>query len=374
MDAVGLPSTFFTQPPGWRWLIVLYFFIGGLAGGTYFLAVLIDLFGRPLDRPLARLGYYVAFPAVVVSGLLLILDLTRPLRFWHMLIQSNTGLPMLKTYSPMSVGSWALLLFGAFALLGFLSALGEARRLRWSWLPALRPPGGAGMVLGALGGLLGLFVAGYTGVLLAVTNRPIWADTPLLGLTFLVSAASTSAALLILLARRPRETQGVRVLERFDSWVLVLELVAIMALVVSLGSLITVWLNTWGLLLLVGVMLLGILVPLTLHWRPRMLGPDVSAPVAAALVLFGGFLLRVIVVLSSEGRAVAVLLVALAVTGCTSPEATRMRAGGNGADVGNVGKVVEMHEGSRPYWDTPELIAGRGTPRASVRPEAREGQ
>ena len=53
----GVPSsTFFSAPPDWGWLIVLYFFFGGLAGGCYFLAVLIDLFGRPEDRPLARLG------------------------------------------------------------------------------------------------------------------------------------------------------------------------------------------------------------------------------------------------------------------------------------------------------------------------------
>ena len=49
------------------------------------------------------------------------------------------------------------------------------------------------------GGILGFFVAGYTGVLLSVTNRPLWADTDLLGLLFLFSAASTAAAALILL-------------------------------------------------------------------------------------------------------------------------------------------------------------------------------
>ena len=72
----GIPSsTFFSAPPDWGWLIVLYFFFGGLAGGCYFLASLIDLVGRPEDRPLARLGYYIAFPCVIVSALLLILDL-----------------------------------------------------------------------------------------------------------------------------------------------------------------------------------------------------------------------------------------------------------------------------------------------------------
>src|SRR5438067_13591582 len=68
-----VPSdTLFTQAPEWSWLVILYFFCGGIAGGSYFIAALIDLFGSDLDRPLARLGYYVAFPAVVLCGPLLI--------------------------------------------------------------------------------------------------------------------------------------------------------------------------------------------------------------------------------------------------------------------------------------------------------------
>jgi hypothetical protein len=56
-----------------------------------------------------------------------------------------------------------------------------------------------------------------------------------------------------------------------------------------------------------------------------------------------------------------VALVALAVVGCASPEATRQRAGGAGADVGNRGPVVEMHEGSQPYHATPRLVQGGQT-------------
>jgi hypothetical protein len=51
-------------------------------------------------------------------------------------------------------------------------------------------------------------------------------------------------------------------------------------------------------------------------------------------------------------------LAMLAVVGCTSPEATRQRGGGPGADVGNRDSVVEMHEGSRPYHGTPRLVEG----------------
>lgn len=292
------PSTFFTASPAWHWLIIAYFFIGGLAGGCYALAVLIDLFGRPSDRPLGRLGTYVAFPAIVLSGLLLTLDLNRPERFWHMLIESHTFRPMLKLYSPMSFGSWVLLAFGGFALASFLAALAEAGRIRWTWPLQLRPPGPLGMLVGIVGGLLGIFVAGYTGVLLAVTNRPIWSDTPLLGLTFLISAASTSAALLILLADRRHRTAGLAALERFDRLALALEPLAIIALIVSLGSVARVWLSAWGVLL--GLMVaLGIVIPLVMQWRSAgaNLCPSAAAPL---LVLIGGLMFRAVIVLSSD--------------------------------------------------------------------------
>jgi hypothetical protein len=47
----------------------------------------------------------------------------------------------------------------------------------------------------------------------------------------------------------------------------------------------------------------------------------------------------------------------LLVVGCNSPEAARMRSGGRGGDIGNRGTVVQIHEGARPYWGTPERLA-----------------
>jgi hypothetical protein len=47
---------------------------------------------------------------------------------------------------------------------------------------------------------------------------------------------------------------------------------------------------------------------------------------------------------------------------CASPEATRTRGGGPGADVGNRGKVVDMHEGSRPFENTPKIIPTKHPP------------
>lgn len=294
-------STFFSAPPEWGWLIVLYFFFGGLAGGCYFLAALIDLFGRPEDRPLARLGYYIALPCVILSALLLTLDLTRPLRFWHMLVESNTFLPMFKPWSPISVGSWALLIFGIFSFLSFLAALTEDNRLDWPRSSIFRPPGVLGSMVAAVGGLFAFFVAGYTGVLLAVTNRPIWSDTPLLGMLFIVSAASISAALMIILAHGYRwRSPAVLALHRLDAWVIALEFLVLISVMISLGPVFRAWLNAWGLLLFLGVIIVGMLFPLALYWRRDWLG-NRNATTAAALVLIGGFILRLVIVFSAQG-------------------------------------------------------------------------
>ena len=51
----------------------------------------------------------------------------------------------------------------------------------------------------------------------------------------------------------------------------------------------------------------------------------------------------------------AALVVALGLGACASPEATRQRGGGPGADVGNRRDVVRMHQGSQPYWQTPRI-------------------
>jgi hypothetical protein len=60
--------------------------------------------------------------------------------------------------------------------------------------------------------------------------------------------------------------------------------------------------------------------------------------------------------------ALAVLIACAGLVGCTSPEATRTRGGGPGADVGNRRPTVEMHEGSQPFWKTPDRIGRRHPP------------
>jgi formate-dependent nitrite reductase membrane component NrfD len=225
----------FAGDPEWTWYILGYFFLAGLAGGSYFLAAFLRHWGMPADEPAARLGFYVALPATLVCPILLTLDLTKPLRFWHMLVDTTPGEFGLNFNSgtPMSVGVWMLLVASIFAFVSFVDALVRDGRIRHPLARAIASP--AGKVWDVAGAVVFLFIAGYTGVLLAVSNQPIWSDTWALGGLFLASGLSGSAALLILLMRYRRDAAPSRgLLELGERLFAGLELLLLGVLVLTL--------------------------------------------------------------------------------------------------------------------------------------------
>jgi formate-dependent nitrite reductase membrane component NrfD len=176
-----------------------------------------------------------------------------------------------------------------------LAALGAFAEQRPGWRRAALNRGGLGGFLAVLGALLGLFLAGYTGVLLAVSNRPVWADSNWLGVVFLASGVSTAAAVLILLrgATRGGEVTG-RWLAGLDRGVLALELVALLGFIASLGGVARLWIGWTGAVLVAGVLGAGIVAPLVLE------GTGGRRRLAAVLVLLGGLLLRVVVLAAAN--------------------------------------------------------------------------
>jgi formate-dependent nitrite reductase membrane component NrfD len=300
----------FVADPEWRWWIILYFYLGGIAAGAYFLATLIELFGGSLIRDLPRVGYWIAFPLIAICGLLLTVDLERPERFWHMLFRSEKvheafaegwpaggwgamlQAPLLKTWSPMSVGSWALMIFGlcsGLSLLGSLWPEGRLERLlRRSTL---------GRLLQIVGSLVGFFVASYTGTLLSATNQPLWSDTSWLAPLFLVSAASTGAAATVLVARWSGVGRGDAEdrLERVDAQALILELLVFAAFLASLGEwFLPVWETPHGKLLVLATPILAMLLPLSFYLLRHVAGRSTpgATTIAVLFTLGGGLLLR----------------------------------------------------------------------------------
>ncbi|HEV2929911.1 MAG TPA: NrfD/PsrC family molybdoenzyme membrane anchor subunit [Propionibacteriaceae bacterium] len=305
----------FVRSPDWTWYIVPYFFLAGLAGGSYFIATLLRLWGERADEPAARVGYYAAFLAFLPCPILLTLDLTQPLRFWHMLWNTTPDSQgfNFKSGSPMSVGSWALVAFGLFATVSLLEVLVRDGKIR---LPlagrAVRLlDGPLGKLWITVGAVLGLFIAGYTGVLLAVSNQPVWSDTWALGGLFLASGLAGSAALLLLLGRyRADARASAGMLELSERLFTLLELALLVVFVLILipaGALDDAFGFPWILLWLLAFagMVPGLRGLVTARLAVTADGAVVAQPLLASvsapgLVLIGVLALRAAVILSAQ--------------------------------------------------------------------------
>jgi hypothetical protein len=157
--------------PVWTWEVPLYFWFGGIAAGSSFVALACDLAG---DEDSARTARKVALAALMPSPPLLIMDLGRPARFYNML-------RVFKPRSPMSMGAWALSAFGGLAAAAVGADLvGRHREAK---------------LLGSANAVVGGYLGSYTGVLLASTAVPVWGRSRLfLGPIFVSTATATGAA------------------------------------------------------------------------------------------------------------------------------------------------------------------------------------
>jgi formate-dependent nitrite reductase membrane component NrfD len=181
----------------WGWEIPVYLFVGGIVAGMMILAGIAML--RMAKGEDTRGFFSVQTPLLGFMLLnlgmgALLLDLSHKLYVWAVYL---TFEPM----SPMSWGSWVLIIVYGVLLVSALIRLPEA----WPWLaqrvptlqrtsdwmldrPALvRSLAWTNIVLGVLLGI-------YTGILLnTMVARPLW-NTSILAPLFLVSGLSAAAA------------------------------------------------------------------------------------------------------------------------------------------------------------------------------------
>jgi hypothetical protein len=155
-----------------------------------------------------------------------------------------------------------------------------------------------GLLWSAIGTVFGLFICGYTGVLLAVSNQPVWSDAGwVLGGMFLASALAGSAALLLLFAgsRRDVDADTTVRLERADRYFVILEAILIALFLVSvaiagtLNKVLGIWIVLWI------VVVLGLAAPFLASRVGRW--PTVAAPL---LALLGVLALRALVIFSAQ--------------------------------------------------------------------------
>jgi formate-dependent nitrite reductase membrane component NrfD len=284
------------QSSHWPFLIDVYFFLGGLAGGAFVIATVAQLINSRLYRDVVRAGYYVALLALIPCPILLIVDLGVPARFLNMMKTFNTT-------SPMSMGSWALTVFGICAGLAALFTLIEDVRHR--------DLSGPKRIVGIIGGIAGFFVAAYPGVLLGATARPLWINGHALGALFLAVGASTAAAaiaLILAVAGRARG-DGARAVRLMTVFTLVIQAVAVVAFIVAVrnaGSpasdraLAMLMSGSFQLMFWVGAIVVGIVVPLLLGLADIKRPSFALSALTAVMVLVGGFIVKYVIMAAGQ--------------------------------------------------------------------------
>jgi formate-dependent nitrite reductase membrane component NrfD len=284
------------QSSHWPFLIDIYFFLGGLAGGAFVIATVAQLLDSRLYRDVVRAGYYVALLALIPCPILLIVDLGVPARFLNMMKTFNTS-------SPMSMGSWALAVFGICAGLAALFTLIEDVRHR--------DLSGLKRIIGIIGGIAGFFVAAYPGVLLGATARPLWINGHALGALFLAVGASTAAAaiaLILAVAGRARG-DGARAIRLMTVLALVVQALAVVVFIVAVQSagspasdraLAMLMSGPFQLMFWVGAIVIGIVVPLLLGLADIKRPSFALGALTAVLVLVGGFIVKYVIMAAGQ--------------------------------------------------------------------------
>ena len=164
----------------WNWMIALYLFLAGMGAGAFVLSGIAGMAKKPCPK-IKMIGFIAGPVCVAVGTLLLVVDahagLMNPLRFFYLV--SNLG----------SVMAWGVIILALFIVVAAIDAI--------IMIVKKSTP----RALDIIGMILAVCVAAYTGVLLgdASVAFPLWHPI-ILPVLFLVSAASTGFALVLVIA------------------------------------------------------------------------------------------------------------------------------------------------------------------------------
>lgn len=311
---IGLNSITHPHLEAWNWLVAVYLFMGGLSAGLLVMSSIANLKKWPVSGEAAHCerGAMMA-PFILAVGMIFIfLDLSRKANmYWFYL-----------TFQPsasMSWGAWGIGMIIPLGILYGLSTMSMPERANLKFpllinLSARLHPHMAKFSRLAFG--MGVFLGGYTGILLSsMLARPLW-NSSVLPVLFLVSALSTGTAFLIMIARR---TEVKLFYTKIDIWLIIAELVVIVlffyghftSTAIRKASILPFFtLTSDQFMYFFSVMFVAILLPLALVLKLTEVGQDHADELtpatifrmnlSAVLVLIGGLILRLAIVYAGQ--------------------------------------------------------------------------
>jgi formate-dependent nitrite reductase membrane component NrfD len=294
----------FVHQEVWHWQIATYLFLGGLGGATFAISAVLHLF-EGCDRKMLSVAVMSSIMFLVVGTVLLLADMLQPLKAIYALT------------NPRSWIFWGVVFINFY----FIAAIAYIIPLLDEWpvfQPVVQkiPQPILGLLerfntLVALGGsAAGFLVAIYTGLLISAAPAINFWNTPALPLLFVISGFSTGAAFLLLLSMLSNNPGAHAIsakLEQLDAMLIVTELIILgayfnFAMFLPTGARASAEFLFHSPVFIVGFFVAGLIVPLAIEtwgifFSDHSEGKKSTLPIllASALVLVGGYLLRIYV-------------------------------------------------------------------------------
>lgn len=301
----------------WDWPIAIYLFLVGISAGLVTLSVLLRRYHpeqATSDSTLMRTTLIIAPCAVIFGLLILVFHLARPWTFWKLMFH----------YSVTSVMSVGVMLFQVYmaVLVVWLANIfsGQVIVLQQHWLPrltlvprVLRWLASVQKSMDIVMLLLAVMLGAYTGFLLSALKTYPLLNNPILPALFLFSGVSSGAAVaLIAMACRYRSnphSQEAHFVHRVETPVVWLEIFLLFALFIGLALgddgkqralVAAVGGGFWAVWFWLGVVGVGIVIPLLLKsWANRLRSPY-GVLVMCGMSLVGVLLLRFFILYAGQ--------------------------------------------------------------------------
>lgn len=305
----------------WPWPIAIYLFLVGMSAGLVLIAVILKYNtpdkGGTQDR-VAKFAAIAAPLAIMVGLLILVADLTHPFRFWKLLIHFNFT----------SIMSLGVILLVVYSGLLFVWIVPTYRELLQKWADS---PGSLQGIKSLLKKIIALTVklekpidftlvflavlAGcYTGFLLSALKTYPMLNNPALPVLFLVSGLSSGIAASMIAASVCRKGHAhdaaMGLMHKIETPVVFGEMFVLFAFMMGLllgrGQSVvafhTALSGFWGMVFWIGVVGLGMLLPLVLgKISPTGVKERAGFMISMAVcTLAGVFLLRLFVLYAGQ--------------------------------------------------------------------------
>ena len=293
----------------WGTVMVVYLFLGGLAGGSYTVGALADLLNKKEYRPFTKAGILSSFVSIVLGLVMLVLDLKRfevaPVGILHVYTRFPDSI--------MTVGTWLITAFTVVSLftvlLWFLDGDALIRK-----------------IVEVIGIVLGLGTAAYTGILLSFARGvPVW-QSGFLPWLFVLSGLLTGMAFSILVIPiagilMPRAFGDFKTMwdskmrfagligytDRYAQSIIVVETVVMLLYFVTTPSTSILWWGSGVSVYFYAYLLLALAAPLAIvlynqrqHQEEKHETVIYLSMLAIIFALMGGYLLRYVVLMGGQ--------------------------------------------------------------------------